>query len=144
MKLFKFSRYLLDNAKKAYFFQEINQSKFTKAKLDCEKAEHFTEFLFSSGAIQEIAYSTIILKFHELESQRIPKAVITVMKSHAICMYKQYCKSLTYKHFLESSLYIILSELKLNHRKALPGLDNITTAGLSATNDLTELVKVTS
>ena len=63
------------------------------------------------------------------------------MKSHVICMYKQYCESLTYKHLLESSLYIILSELNLNQRKALLGLNNITAAGLSAISNMTELVK---
>ena len=63
------------------------------------------------------------------------------MKSHVTCIYTQYCELLTYKHLLESSLYIILSELKLNQRKALSGLDNITVAGLYAINDITELVK---
>ena len=38
MKLFKCSRYLLDKAKKALYFQQINQSNFSKSKLDCEKA----------------------------------------------------------------------------------------------------------
>ena len=38
-------------------------------------------------------------------------------------------------------MYIILSELKLNQRKALSGLNNITAAGLSAINDIIELVK---
>ena len=65
--------------------------------------------------------------------------MFTVMKSHLICMYKQWYES--YKHHLESSLYIILSELKLNQRKALSRLDNIITAGLSARNDMAELVK---
>ena len=74
-----------------------------------------------------------------MESQRIPKAVLTVMKSHVICMYNTV--TLTYKHLSESSLYIILSELKLNERKALSMLDDITAAGLSAINDMTELVK---
>ena len=140
MKLFNCSRYLLDKAKKASYFQQINQSNFAKLKLDCEKTQHFIEFLFSSGAIQEVAYGTTILKFNELESQRIPK-VLTVMKSQIICMYKQYCESLTYKHLPESYLYIMLSELKLNQRKASSGLDNITATGLSAINDMTELVK---
>ena len=63
------------------------------------------------------------------------------MKRHVICMCEQYCESLTYKHLSESSMYIILSELKLNQRKALSGLNNITGAGLSAINDITELVK---
>ena len=86
IKLFNCSRYLLDKAKKASYFQQINQSNFAKLKLDCEKTQHFIEFLFSSGAIQKIAYGTTTLKFNELESQRIPKAVLTVMKSHVTCM----------------------------------------------------------
>ena len=40
--------------------------------------------------MQEVAYGTTILKFNEFEPQRIPKAVLTVMKSHIISMYKQY------------------------------------------------------
>ena len=44
---------------------------------------------------------------------------------------KSICESLTYKHLLKSSVYIILSELKFNQRKALSGYDNITEAGLS-------------
>ena len=101
-----------------------------------KKARHFIDFLFSSGAIQEVAYWTSVLKFDEIEAQRTPKAVLTVMKSHAICLYKQYCESLNYISLSDSSLYIILSELKLNQRKALLGLDNITAAGLTAINNL--------
>ena len=71
MKLFNCSRYLLDKAKKAFYFQQINEINFTKSKLDCENTQHFIEFLFSSGAIQEVVYGTTILKFNELESQRI-------------------------------------------------------------------------
>ena len=63
------------------------------------------------------------------------------MKSHAICLYRQYCESLNYISLSDSSLYIILSELKLNQQKALSGLDNITAADLLAKNNLIELVK---
>ena len=51
MKLFNCLRYLVDKAKKASYFQQINRSNFTKSKLDCEKAQHFIEFLFSLDAI---------------------------------------------------------------------------------------------
>ena len=69
MKLFNCSRYFLDKAKKASYFQQINQCNLTKSKLDFEKEQHFIEFLFSSSAIDEVAYSTTILKVNELESQ---------------------------------------------------------------------------
>ena len=47
----------------------------------------------------------------------------------------------SYISLSDSFLYIILSKLKLNQRQALSGLDNITVAGLSAINNLIELVK---
>ena len=139
MKMFNCSRYLVDKAKKTCF-EQLNDS-VTKSRFDTEKARHFIDFLFSSGAIQEVAYGTTVLKFDEIEAQRIPKTVLTVMKSHAICLYRQYCESLNYISLSDSSLYIILSELKLNQQKALSGLDNITAAGLLAINNLIELVK---
>ena len=102
---------------------------------------HFIDFLFSSGSIEQVAYGTTVLIFENIEAQSIPKVVLTVMKSHAICLYRQYCESLNHISLSDSSLYIFLSELKLNQRKALSGLDNIGAAGLSAINNLIELVK---
>ena len=63
------------------------------------------------------------------------------MESHAISLYRQYCESWNYISLSDSSFYIILSKLKFNQQKALSQLDNITAAGLSAINNLTELVK---
>ena len=140
IKMCNCSRYLVDKAKKASSFEKLNYS-VTKSRFDTEKVRHFADFLLSSGAIQKIAYRTTVLKFEEIEAQRIPKVVLTVMKSHAICLYRKYCESLNYISVSDSSLYIFLSELKLNQRKTLSGLDNITAAGLSAINNLTELVK---
>ena len=113
MKMFNCSRCLADKAKKASCFEQLDYS-VTKSRFDTEKARHFIDFLFSSGAIQEVAYGTTVLKFDEIEAQRIPKTVLTVMKSHAICLYRQYCESLNYISLSDSSLYIILSELKMN------------------------------
>ena len=111
--MFNCSRYLVDKAKKVPCFEQLNYS-VTKSRFDKEKARHFIGFLFSSGVIQEVAYGNTVLKFEEIEAQRIPKAVLTVMKSHAVSLYRQYCESLNYISLSDSSLYIILSELKLN------------------------------
>ena len=134
------SRYRVDKAKKASSFEQLNYS-VTKSRFNTENVKQFIDFLFSSGSIQQVAYGTTVLKFEKIEAQRIPKVILTVMKRHAICLYRQYCESLNHISLSDSSLYIFLSELKLNQRKGLSGLDNIAAAGLSAINNLIELVK---
>ena len=61
MKLFNCSRYLPDKAKKDSLLSTDKPYNFTKSKLACEKAQHFIEFLFSSGTVQEVGYGTTIL-----------------------------------------------------------------------------------
>ena len=134
------SRYRVDKSKKVSSFEQLNYS-VTKSRFNTENVKQFIDFLFSSGSIQQVAYGTTVLKFEKIEAQRIPKVILTVMKSHAICLYRQYCESLNHISLSDSSLYIFLSELKLNQRKGLSGLDNIAAAGLSAINNLIELVK---
>ena len=85
MKMFNCSRYLVNTAKKASCFEQLNYG-VTKSRFDTEKARYFIDFLFSSGAIQEVAYETTVLKFEEIEARRIPKSVLTVMKSHLIML----------------------------------------------------------
>ena len=75
-----------------------------------------------------------------METQRIPKAVLTLMKK-SCHLHKQYSESLKYEKLSESFLSTVLSELKSNQRKALLGPDNITAAGIYIINDMTELVK---
>ena len=75
------------------------------------------------------------------EAQRIWKSVVNVMKSHGICLHRHYCDSLNYNSLSDSSLDMILLQLKLNQWKAFSGLDNGTAAGLSAINNLIELVE---
>ena len=58
MKMFNCSRYLADKVKKASCFEKLNYS-ITKSRFDTEKARHLIDFLFSSGAMKEVAYGII-------------------------------------------------------------------------------------
>ena len=54
--------------------------------MDIGKAEHFLDFLFSSGNLQDVAYGTTKAKLQSGEEQRIALAVITSKFSHTIVL----------------------------------------------------------
>ena len=141
VRLFNCTRYQVDKANNAFFFEEINRRRSGSPKLSISKAKHFIDFLFASGAVQEVAYGTALITFKAVENQRIPKAMLTVTKSHVIGLYRQYCETLSFKSLSDKTMYAILSELKLTQRKALSGLDNVSAAGVSAISDLAETVR---
>ena len=59
--------------------------------MDKGEADHFLDFLFSSGILQDVAYGTTKVKFQSGEEQRIAHAVITSKFSHTIAFYKVFC-----------------------------------------------------
>ena len=139
MEIFRCSRHLVDKAEHASTLANKTENK--RSRLDVDKAKHFIDFLFSSGAIQEMAHGTSLMRFDEVDNQRVPKAILTVMKSHVICLYKQLCDNTSFNPLSDSTLFRILSEMKLTQRKALAGLDNVSAAGISAINAATILVQ---
>ena len=100
-------------------------------KMNTFKMEHFIEFVFSSGLIQDVAYGVTKLKFDSGDEQTIPHAVLTAKYSHVIAFYLQFCKDMGYDALSESSLWRILRALKPSQRRNLGGLDDITAAGMT-------------
>ena len=82
-----------------------------------------------------------MLRFDKIDSQRVPKAVLTVMRSHVIKLYLLYAETCCFQPLSESSLWKIISELKLTQKKVLSGLDNVTAAGLSSMSALITIAK---
>ena len=98
--------------------------------MDIDKAEHFLDFLFPSGILQDNAYGTTKVKFQSGEGQHIAHAVITLKFSHTIAFYKQYCDSTKYSPLSDSSLWHILHGINPSQWKCLAGLDDITAAAM--------------
>ena len=66
----------------------VMPKKITRDRLSMIKFEHFYEFLFDSGFIQDVAYGTTQIKLQTRKSIDIPKAVRTTQKQHIIQLYK--------------------------------------------------------
>ena len=77
-------------------------------RMNTLKMEHFIEFVFSSGLIQDVAYGVTTLNFDSGDKQTIPHAVLTAKYSHVIAFYVQYCSEMGYESLSESSLWRIL------------------------------------
>ena len=89
------SKYKIDQARK---FRKGNSgfkisatTQKSRVRMDISKVEHFLDFLFSSGTLQDVAYGTSKIKFESDEEQRIAHAMITSKFSHMIGFYKNYC-----------------------------------------------------
>ena len=116
MNYFGCSRYKVDQARKwrkscsgLLLPQKV---KHHRKKLDLVKAEHFIDFVFTRGLLQDVAYGTTNIRFESGEVQKVAHAVLTSKYSHIIHFYKEACNDVDYKPLSDSSLYNILHNLK--------------------------------
>ena len=101
MKVFQCTKYKIDRAKNwQASYSACGQTKHcknTKFKMNMKKAEHILDFLFLSGAIQDVAYGVTTLKFDSGERQVVPHVVLTALRSHTIATYLEFCKDVQYE-----------------------------------------------
>ena len=145
MNLFGCSKYKIDQARKWKIENHANivpeKVSFTRNRLNIDKCEHFVDFIFSSGLLQDVAYGVHKIKFDCGKKETVPKAILTTRYSHAIGFYKQNCEKTAYEPLSESSLWGILKAIKPSQRKSLAGLDDITAAGMNAFDLLEKVAK---
>ena len=90
--------------------------------MDLNKTEHFLDFIFCNGLLQDAAYGTTKLNFFNGESQILPHAVITARYEHIISYYIKFCESKNFGMIIWD-INRILKTLKPSHRKSVEGLD---------------------
>lgn len=110
-------------------------------KLDHGKAEHFLDFLFDTGLLQDVAYGTTTLKYDSGDKQTVAHSVLTALKNHVVYAYMKYCDDVSFAHLSRSTLLKIISAIKPSQRRALGGLDNTTANGLEAVDGLITVIK---
>ena len=92
MDHFNCSRYQVDQARKLQGekcgLSIPQKEKQTRCRIPQENIEHFLEFLFSSGLLQDVAYGINKIKFDNGEEQKVANAILTMRYSHTITYYK--------------------------------------------------------
>ena len=92
MDYFSCSRYQVDRVRKLQTENSgLSVPQKQKQKRCCvsqEKVEHFLEFLFSRGLLQDVAYGVNKIKFDCGEKQIVANVILTMKYSHTISYYK--------------------------------------------------------
>ena len=70
--------------------------------MDMRKVEHFIDFIFSNGLLQDVAYGVTKLKYNSGDEQTIPHMILTSKYSHTIAFYQQSCFELSYTPYLKA------------------------------------------
>ena len=96
-----------------------------------EKIEHFLEFLFSRGLLQDVAYGINKIKFDSGEQQKVANAILTMTYSHTIVFYKEIYQEINYSPMSDTSLWRVLRGINPSQRKALASLDDFTAAEMN-------------
>ena len=100
-KYFDCSKRKIDDARKWKSANENftlpQKKRYSRNTLNLPKCEHFLDFIFSSGLIQDAAYGVSKLKFDCGETQILPRAILTTKYSHTISFYKDSCNDVGYQ-----------------------------------------------
>ena len=110
-------------------------SKHNRLKLDVNKCNHFLDFIFNNGLLQDVASGTSLLKYTNGEKQVVPRGVLVARFKHVITYYQIYCDE-SFQLLSEMHFYRILNELNPPQRKNLAGLDDAIADGLNGFKSL--------
>ena len=145
MGIFHCTKYKIEQARKLNSSSPglaLPQHKtLTRSKLNLMKAEHFLDYIFVSGLLQDVAYGMTKIKYDNGTQQKVAHSVLTAKYSHAVMFYIENCNKTLYKPLSERSLLRILECVKPSQRKSLSGLDDTTAAAMTGFDTLQNFVK---
>ena len=109
------SKWRIDEARKHAFQtkpgQSIDPPRITRCRLDAVKVDHFLDFLSSPSFLQDVAYGTRTLKLESGQSLEIPNMVRTVISSHLVRMYLNFCVESNFEPLKRSTLFNVIKVL---------------------------------
>ncbi|XP_065675294.1 uncharacterized protein LOC136091546 [Hydra vulgaris] len=134
MKIFNCKKHQIEKARKLQKqnreFSIPKKENVNICRMPQEKIEHFLEFMFCRGLLQNVAYGVNKIKFDNGEEKKVANAILMMKFSHTITFYKEVCQETNYLPMSDTSLWRILRGIKPSQRKALAGLDDVTAAGM--------------
>ena len=90
MAKFNCSLYEINQARKMRSQSEglllTTTTKHIRRKLNMDKLEHFLEFIFNSGLLQDVAYGTRNIKFDSGLKLKVANTALTTEYTHAVTL----------------------------------------------------------
>ena len=121
--------------------QPVPEQPIFRTRIDPAKVDHFLDFIARPDLLQDVAFGTKKLKLDSGEHIIIPAVIRTLIPSRVIEQYAAYCKQESFKPAGDRSLFRILDVCSASKQKSLQGLDNITSTGAQAFENLVDVVQ---
>ena len=84
------------------------QQSVVRYRLDSQKLDHFLDFISCPHYIQDVAYGTKRLQMSTGEVLEIPNLVRTVLSSHMVALYQNYCCEIEFDPLTRSTPFALL------------------------------------
>ena len=121
--------------------QPVTDQPIFRTRIDAAKVDHFLDFIARPDLLQDVAFGTKNLKLDSGENIIIPAVIRTLIPSRVIKQYAAYCKQQSFEGASDRSLFRILDVCSASKQKSLQGLDNVTSAGVQAFQNLVGVVQ---
>ena len=121
--------------------QPVPDQPIFRTRIDAAKVDHILDFIARPNLLQDVAFGTKDLKFDSGDNIIIPAVIRTLIPSRVIKQYAAYCKQQSFEAASDRSLFRILDVCSASKQKSLQGLDNVTSAGVQAFQDLVGVVQ---
>ncbi|KAK3719183.1 hypothetical protein QZH41_007785 [Actinostola sp. cb2023] len=121
--------------------QPVEDQPIHRTRIYVVKVDDFIDFISRPDMLQDVAFGTKTLKLDSGERIIIPSVIRTMIPSRIIEQYITYCKEHNFVPAGERSLYRMLQVCSASIQKSLHGLDNITSEGTEAFDNLADVIK---
>ena len=82
----------MQDAKRKFWTINTKERKIIRDRMPQEQIEHFLEFLFSLGLLQDVAFGVNKIKCDDGEEQKVANAILMMKYSHTTSFYKEICQ----------------------------------------------------
>ena len=121
--------------------QPVPDQPIFRTRIDAAKVDHFLDFISRPDLLQDVAFGTKNLKLDSGDQIIIPAVIRTLIPSRIIDRYAAYCNQESFEPASDRSLFRILDVCSASKQKSLQGLDDVTSAGAQAFENLVVAVQ---
>lgn len=113
----------------------------TRIHIPPEKLDHFLTFITSSHIVQDLPFGEKSLKLSSNVQVKVPNIVRTMIPAQIVKQYESLCSESGFSPMSRSTLFRILNVCSASVRKSLQGLDNFSSEGAKAFEDLQVIIE---
>lgn len=112
--------------------EKMKTTESVYSRLSITKCEHFINFLFDTGLLQETAYGSSVIRYSSGEKISVTSTILNGLNEFAVAQYLLYCQDTNYPSLSRSTLRRLLDKMNPKTRKQLCGVDSFIVEGVES------------